>query len=83
MGKPTGDYAIYGQFGFYADFSSDLTESVAKLEHLKENRWIDGFTRAVAVKWTVFNVWDKKFYSLILLCENPSSKIKKCSFDIQ
>ena len=83
LGKPAGYYAVYNQFGFYTDFSSDSSESAAQIRHLRDNSWIDGFTRAVALKWTVYNVWDKRFYSIILLCESPSMKIKKCSFDIQ
>ena len=50
---------------------------------MKEGNWIDGFTRAVALKWTIFNAWDENFYSVILLCENPSPQIRSCSFEAQ
>lgn len=50
---------------------------------LREKNWIDGFTKAVAVKWTVFHRWDKKFYSITLICETPGLNIKECNYNLE
>lgn len=39
---------------------------------MKTQEWIDSFTRAVALKWTIYNVWRDKFYSMTLLAESPT-----------
>ena len=76
LGQRPGVFAAYSPQGFYTDFNSNTAEAEAKIKHLKEENWIDGFTRAVALKWTIFNAWDENFYSVILLCESPSRQIK-------
>ena len=83
LGQRPGVFAAYSPEGFTTDFNSDRAKTEAKIKHLKEANWIDGFTRAVALKWTIFNAWDENFYSVILLCESPSRQIRSCSFEAQ
>ena len=83
LGQRPGVFAAYSPQGFSTDFNSTRAISEAKIKHLKEANWIDGFTRAVALKWTIFNAWDENFYSVILLCESPSRQIRSCSFEAQ
>ena len=83
LGQRPGLFANAYNQGFSTDFNNNGERSKAKIEHLKQVRWIDGFTRAVALKWTVFNAWDENFYSVILLCESPSRQIQSCSFEAQ
>lgn len=59
----SGTYPVaryYGVQGYYMDFNGgDPADIAKKIEHLKKINWIDQFTKAVAVKWTVLNQWDK------------------------
>ena len=46
----------YGTRGYYMDFNgADGEDMMKKIAHLKKIKWIDEFTKAVAVKWTVLN----------------------------
>lgn len=68
-----GVIASYNTKGYYVDFNSKATETKEKIQTLKENNWIDSFTRAVAIKWTVYNVWFDKYYSCTMLVESPEA----------
>ena len=57
---------------------ADQADTKKQIAWLKEKKWIDQFTRAVAVKWTVLNQWDHQFYSITLLCESPGLDIRHC-----
>ena len=41
--------------GYFVDFDGSIDLNEKKIKHLKEN-WIDPFTRALILKWTVYNV---------------------------
>ena len=44
----------YGSMGYYMDFGgANKADMTKKLDWLRKNHWIDGFTKAVAVKWTI------------------------------
>ena len=74
----------YGTMGYSMDFSgADHAETRRKISMLKGVNWIDQFTRAVAVKWTVLNQWDGQFNSLTLVCESPGLQIKHCSLNLE
>ena len=45
----------YGGGGFVAPFSKDYATTMAILEELKANLWIDRGTRAVFLDFTVYN----------------------------
>ena len=69
----------YGSESFFTEVPThDITAMRIKLARLREFGWIDQFTRAVAVKWTVLNSWDDKFYSVILMCEHPGLQTHDC-----
>lgn len=66
------------------DFAgANHTDTNAKIDWLKSSNWIDQFTKAVAVKWTIFNQWDRHFYSMQMLCESPGLGIRRCSTTLQ
>ena len=46
----------YGSKGYFMDFAgANQAEAKKKFAHLKKINWIDQFTKAVAVKWSVLN----------------------------
>lgn len=53
--KLFGMYSSYGDLGFGADFSNNNTSTREKLKQLKDANWLDDFTRAVAIVFTIFN----------------------------
>ena len=79
---PTNNH--YGVKGFYMDFKGgDPADLAKKMKFLKETNWIDSFTKAVTVKWTILNQWDKQFYSVVLTCETPGLGIRRCTHEIE
>jgi len=83
----SGSYPVnrqYGIQGYYMDFKgADPADTRKKIDYLKEIKWIDQFTRAVALKWTVLNQWDKEFYSITLMCETPGLTIRRCHHEVE
>ena len=51
------------------DFNNDLELAASKISHLKDVEWIDNFTRGIALRWTIFNRFDRNFYIVTVLCE--------------
>ena len=74
----------YGTYGYYMDFNGgDYKDFTDKVNHLKSKDWIDIYTRAVAVKWTILNQLDGKFYSTTMMCETPGLDIRNCRYNIE
>ena len=74
----------YGTQGYFIDFEgANQAEFHKRIEHLKKINWIDQFTMAVAVKWTILNQWDDQFYSVTMVCESPGLNIRHCSYDVE
>jgi len=51
-----GSYASYDRHAFLIDFNSDKEKTESTLEHVRKNRWLDNFTRALALRITVYSV---------------------------
>ena len=62
---------------------ANQAEAKKKIAHLKDKEWIDQFTKAVAVKWSILNQLDGQFYSVLLLCETPGLGIRRCSYTVE
>lgn len=74
----------YGIKGYYMDFKgADSADTRKKIDYLKSIKWIDQFTKAVALKWTVLNQWDKHFYSITMMCETPGLSIRRCQHTVE
>jgi hypothetical protein len=56
--------------GYFVDFDGSRDLNKKKIKHLKEN-WVDPFTRAMILKWTVYNVQSDRYYLITLFSESP------------
>ena len=65
-----GVYGYYNTMGYIVDFDGDKLNTENKIQHLRDN-WIDPFTRALILKWTVYNVQNDRYYLLTLFSESP------------
>jgi hypothetical protein len=51
----SGQFSTYGAGGYVKDLEQTKTNSLAILEDLKANNWIDRGTRVVFLDFTVYN----------------------------
>ena len=56
--------------GYFVDFDGSRDLNKKKIKHLKKN-WVDPFTRAMILKWTVYNVQSDRYYLITLFSESP------------
>ncbi|XP_052071968.1 uncharacterized protein LOC127710241 [Mytilus californianus] len=65
----TGLYNTYGGGGFIQNFHKEKVLTINAIEELTANKWIDRFTRAVFVEFTLFNPNLNLFSYTIYLAE--------------
>ena len=53
------------------DINRELT--TAQIDELKENKWIDRYTRAVFIEYTIYNPNIDIFALTTILCEMPET----------
>ncbi|XP_078585987.1 polycystin-1-like protein 2 isoform X1 [Branchiostoma floridae x Branchiostoma japonicum] len=68
-----GSFALYAGGGYVAELSTNPAESVAIIQDLKNNMWIDDNTRAVLVEFTIYNAYVNLFSVVTLALELPVS----------
>ncbi|CAI2387887.1 unnamed protein product [Moneuplotes crassus] len=67
-----GDYGQYdGNYLYEADFTYE-TDYTTVLNTLKANSWIDQNTKAVLLRFTVYNFWTKMYYHVEATLETPT-----------
>lgn len=66
-----GKLGTYSGSGFYQDLLPNSVDSIAIIEDLKQNLWIDRGTRAVFVDFTVYNANINLFCVIKLVAEMP------------
>lgn len=77
-----GEYGTYnGDFLYEADFYYGDDYSTI-LSTLKSNSWIDENTKAVLVRFTIYNFWDKRYYHVEATSEIPTAGFFYNSFYI-
>lgn len=65
-----GFHNTYGGGGFVADLGYNIESALDVLQKLEENNWIDEFSVAVFIEFTVFNPASSLFSSVKCLYEN-------------
>ncbi|KAL3319447.1 polycystic kidney disease 2-like 1 [Cichlidogyrus casuarinus] len=55
MGTFVGDVATYGAGGYYVDLPRDKNQTMAVLENLWANLWLDRQTRAIFITFSLYN----------------------------
>ncbi|XP_060697748.1 polycystin-2-like protein 1 [Hemiscyllium ocellatum] len=68
-----GKLTVYGGGGYYQDLKTNMVESAAILQSLKENLWLDRGTRAVFIDFTVYNANINLFCVIRLVVEFPAT----------
>ena len=77
-----GDFATYAGTDLYAaDFSYEM-DYLNITSALKANYWIDDNTKAILLRFTVFNIWTEKYYHIKATTEMPSVNFMSNSFSI-
>ena len=64
-----GHLALYRGGGYKADLGSTMAGAYSMLENLKTNNWIDKYTRAVFIEFTVYNGHSNLYCVMNLLLE--------------
>ncbi|XP_076879791.1 polycystin-1-like protein 2 isoform X2 [Brachyhypopomus gauderio] len=67
-----GSVAMYRGGGFVVDLGSDLQNASSLLQYLFENTWLDVYTRAVFVEFTVYNANVNLFCIVTLMLETTA-----------
>uniref|UniRef100_A0A7N6C1Z9 Polycystic kidney disease 1 like 2a n=1 Tax=Anabas testudineus TaxID=64144 RepID=A0A7N6C1Z9_ANATE len=67
-----GTLALYRGGGFVTELGPDLQNASSTLEYLFSNQWLDAYTRAIFVEFTVFNANVNLFCIVTLLLETPA-----------
>eukprot|EP00347_Sterkiella_histriomuscorum_P022659 403337641 len=78
-----GSFGLYGESGYYLDFSFNKTQNQQKLNSLSNEEWLDFNTRAICLQWTVRNIWSETYYISTVFIENPANRVFTVSFRIQ
>ncbi|CAD5124264.1 DgyrCDS12559 [Dimorphilus gyrociliatus] len=68
-----GTQATYGGGGYVADLGTSRYQALKTLINLKENMWVDQYTRAVFAEWTIYNPQVNLFAYVNYLSEFPAS----------
>uniref|UniRef100_A0A4W3GDS1 Polycystin 2 like 1, transient receptor potential cation channel n=1 Tax=Callorhinchus milii TaxID=7868 RepID=A0A4W3GDS1_CALMI len=68
-----GKLTVYSGGGYYQDLKSNMVESSAILQDLKDNLWLDRGTRAVFVDLSVYNANINLFCIIRLVVEFPAT----------
>ncbi|XP_036065666.1 polycystic kidney disease protein 1-like 2 [Oryzias melastigma] len=67
-----GKTAFYRGGGFVVELGPDLSNASSTLEYLFENKWLDMYTRAIFVEFTVYNANVNLFCIITLLMETTA-----------
>uniref|UniRef100_A0A667YRT0 Polycystic kidney disease 1 like 2a n=1 Tax=Myripristis murdjan TaxID=586833 RepID=A0A667YRT0_9TELE len=67
-----GKVAFYRGGGFVVELGPDLQNASSTLQHLFENTWLDMYTRAIFVEFTVYNANVNLFCIVTLLLETTA-----------
>ncbi|XP_041806603.1 polycystic kidney disease protein 1-like 2 [Chelmon rostratus] len=67
-----GKMALYRAGGFVAELGPDLQNAGSTLEYLFRNKWLDMYTRAIFVEFTVYNANVNLFCIVTLLLETAA-----------
>ncbi|XP_077987011.1 polycystin family receptor for egg jelly-like [Glandiceps talaboti] len=83
-GMPTVGYiSTYGGGGYEAVLGTSLEEAQNMTKYLFENRWIDQYTRAVLVEFTLYNAQVNLFTSAMMMLEYPSGSAISTTLSFQ
>ncbi|TKS67505.1 Polycystic kidney disease protein 1-like 2 PC1-like 2 protein [Collichthys lucidus] len=78
-----GTIALYRGGGFLTELGPDLQNANSILEHLFRNKWLDMYTRAIFVEFTVYNANVNLFCIVTLLLESTGVGAFQFSSDLQ
>uniref|UniRef100_A0A8P4G0C2 Polycystic kidney disease protein 1-like 2 n=1 Tax=Dicentrarchus labrax TaxID=13489 RepID=A0A8P4G0C2_DICLA len=67
-----GETVLYRGGGFVAELGPDLQNASSTLEYLFSNKWLDMYTRAIIVEFTVYNANVNLFCIVTLLLETTA-----------
>ncbi|XP_070832678.1 polycystin-1-like protein 2 [Chaetodon trifascialis] len=67
-----GKMALYRAGGFVAELGPDLQNASSTVEYLFRNKWLDAYTRAIFVEFTVYNANVNLFCIVTLLLETAA-----------
>eukprot|EP00347_Sterkiella_histriomuscorum_P018029 403347058 len=65
-----GHYLNYGKLGYYVDLSSNQTQRLLQIQHLKDYRWINEETRAVVYEIFAFDLRTDHVICLSVILES-------------
>ncbi|XP_034041945.1 polycystic kidney disease protein 1-like 2 [Thalassophryne amazonica] len=68
-----GQMVLYRGGGFAAELGPDLQNAIRTLQYLFENKWLDVYTRAIFVEFTVYNANVNLFCIVTLLLETTAT----------
>ena len=76
-----GRHAVYRGGGYAVKLDGTAESSYTKIKRLREEGWIDGYTRAVFIQFGCYNAFVNLFSSVTLVMEFlPTGKILQCTF---
>ncbi|XP_028291886.1 polycystic kidney disease protein 1-like 2 [Gouania willdenowi] len=67
-----GRLGVYRGGGFVVELGPDLTNASSTLEHLFSSKWLDTYTRALIVEFTVYNANVNLFCMVTLMLETAA-----------
>ncbi|KAA0723782.1 Polycystic kidney disease protein 1-like 2 PC1-like 2 protein [Triplophysa tibetana] len=67
-----GDIALYRGGGYVVDLGADKENASSKLQYLFDSTWLDTFTRAIFVEFTVYNANVNLFCLVTLMLERTA-----------
>ncbi|XP_057193053.1 polycystic kidney disease protein 1-like 2 isoform X3 [Triplophysa rosa] len=67
-----GDIALYRGGGYVVDLGADKENASSKLQYLFDSTWLDTFTRAIIVEFTVYNANVNLFCLVTLMLERTA-----------
>ncbi|CAG5865975.1 unnamed protein product [Menidia menidia] len=78
-----GRMGLYRGGGFVVELGPDLSNASSTLEYLFRNKWLDVYTRAIFVEFTVYNANVNLFCIVTLLMETSAVGAFQFSSDLQ
>ncbi|CAH1793770.1 unnamed protein product [Owenia fusiformis] len=64
-----GKLAMYGGGGYVVKLTGDMYALEDRIEELRQDEWIDKYTRAVLIEFSVYNPYVNIFVSSVMICE--------------
>mmetsp|Transcript_18136 Transcript_18136/g.17286 ORF Transcript_18136/g.17286 Transcript_18136/m.17286 type:complete len:412 (-) Transcript_18136:1023-2258(-) len=70
-----GEFGFYSNYSFIIDLSANHSENELALKKLRENKWLNNFTRAIVIQWTVYCTWIDSYVSFNVMVEHLANGV--------